>query len=255
MKRYINLMALASTLALGATGAAQQPAPPLVAVPVPSVRPELYRLRNVAAADVAGAIKQFATAKKLTVNVVVEPVTNSIVVAADPAVQKVLEPIIVKLDSSPTQVVAQVLVMSVGPGFAETAGLSENASKNESLWVLTPREARMLNALIRDAKGRGEVDVLSRPQVMVADNQTAVVKVGDETAANGVALKLTPRVLSERMSVRCELQVNFQDGPTTQTTSQANAEFPDGGTIILRSSRQGDEKEILTVMTFHKVAH
>ena len=185
-----------------------------------------YKLRNVAAADAARAVTAHLAGKRLAARVTEEAECNNVIVSADAAVQKQIGDLLAALDTAPPQVMVQATVMQVPRGFAAEAGLEGGAGA----WTLSPREAKMLTGLIRAAKERGELDVLSRPQIQVADNQTGFVQVGQnfpvptggpvkaaggavdakiEYVPTGFSMRLTPRVSPDGKSIqlRAEPQV------------------------------------------------
>ena len=187
-----------------------------------------YKLRNVAAADAALAVNTFLKGKRLTARVVAEPEFNNVVVSAAPALQKQIGDMITALDKQPAQVVVQAMVIQVPCGFAAEAGLEGDGNA----WTLSPREAKMLTGLIRAAKGRGELDVLSRPQIQVAEGQTGFVRVGQdfpvETGGGvklaGGAIKLEPKKVE-----------NVPTGFTMRLTPRVS---PDGKSVQLRTEAQ-----------------
>ena len=243
------LSAMAITVALASTSLAQSPQPP---------EASLHRLRNAAAADVALALKQFAESKKMAVTVVAEPITNSVVVASDAATHKQLVAILEAIDKQPPQIHAEILIIQVPSGFAEDIGLGD-MDKTEETWELTKREIRMLNAALRQAKKDGIMDVLSRPQLTVADNQPAFVEVGSGESQK-VTARVTPRVISDSVLVNIETRVEKPTGKTGETTTSAmrtTAKIPDGGTLVMRAAKviPGEDRELLLIMTIHTITH
>jgi tetratricopeptide (TPR) repeat protein len=213
-----------------------------------------YKLRNVAAADavraVTSALGSASTGEKqggtrggfhpendeLPI-LVVEPVTNTVLVSAKPAEQQRIAELLAALDKEPQQVVAQVMVVEVPREFIDRAGLNVGGDAGARVWTLTPREVHMFAQLLRCAKEKGECDVLSRPQMQVLDGQTGSVHVGQalpvmsgfevktaggtasiepkkETVTTGVTLKVTPRVAPDNKTVRlrAEFQLTEQTG-------------------------------------------
>lgn len=188
----------------------------------------VYKLRNVAAVDVAQAVTEFARSKKQNVLVVAEAASNSVCVASTADGQKQVADLIAALDKEPQQVLVQALVLEVADGFLETCGLTADPAKHTL--VLTPREVQALNEGLRVAKEKGGVDVLSRPQLQVADNQTGFVQVGQQypvvTAGGkmdfkqlGLTMRVTPRVAPDDKSVllRAEAQHASVSTPVTLT--------------------------------------
>lgn len=238
------LAAIAIVVAVAASAPAQQ-------------KPEttIHKLRNVAAEDAAKALTAFADEKKLAVTVVAEPVSNSLVIAGDAAPHKLLVDALAKLDEAPPMVVAQVLVMEVRPGFAEDIGLSDGA---QDKWVLTEREVRMFGAAVRRAKEKADVEILSRPQLQLTDNQTGnVMTAGGESQ---VTARVTPRVMPDgKVLLRVEAQVTTPAGVKGNNVQsvETTESVPDGGTVVVRGGKSkaaaGEARELLLVLTVHRV--
>jgi hypothetical protein len=209
---------------------------------------------QVAAADAATALTAFVEKKKLPVAVVGEPVSNSVMLAGDAAtVRQVAEPL-AALDKPPPPVVAQVLVLEATAGFAEDIGLSAGG---EVSWVLTPREVRMFTAAVRSGKERLGVYERSRPQLMLADNQTGFVRFGG-TEADGLTARVTPRIGPDGTApLWAETQVKRTPNGKTET-AQATGKLSDGGTLVMRGARtktaDGGTRETLVVVTVNSVA-
>src|SRR6185437_9974677 len=160
-----------------------------------STKPEasVHKLRNIAAADAASALTAYVDKNKLPVAVVAEPISNCVMLAGEAAPIQQVARLLASLDKQPPMVVVKMIVMDAAAGFAEDTGLAEGA---ETHWVLTPREARMLTGAIRSGKERGKVDVLSHPQLVVANNNTGVVQMGS-AETSGLTARVTPRIGSD----------------------------------------------------------
>src|SRR5262249_46775851 len=156
-------MFFAVAFALGAATAAVAEQPETVT----------YRLRNVAAADAAQALIRFAEQKALSIRITVEPLSNTLSLSAEAAPPKHAATVLSAVDVEPPQVHMQMMLVRVPAGFAEDIGLG-----SDNKWVLTARELSMLNAAIRRQKPEGQIDVLSRPELLTMDNQTAKVQIG-----------------------------------------------------------------------------
>ena len=196
----------------------------------------VYKLRNVAAADAAHAVNTFLTGKRLSAQVVAEPVSNEVCVAAEPALQKQIGDMLAALDKAPVQVTVQAMVIQVPRGFAAEAGLEGGANA----WTLSPREAKMLTGLIRAAKGRGELDVLARPTVQVADNQTGFVRIGPDhkvvtpaalVQAGGAPAATTTTTVATGLSFRVTPRVSPDGSVLLRTNAQYTWESPRGVTV------------------------
>ena len=110
----------------------------------------------------------------------------------------------------------------------------------------------MLNAAIRRQKSAGHLEVLSRPEIMTIDNQTAKVQIGD--AGSGVAVNMTPRVSADgEILLRLEAQLKETSGQVINVQSMESTEaVRDGGTLVIRGMHSKDssgDMEILTVLT------
>ena len=228
----------------------------------------VYKLRNVAAADAAHAVNTFLTGKRLSAQVVAEPVSNEVCVAAEPALQKQIGDMLAALDKAPVQVIVQAMVIQVPRGFAAEAGLEGGGNA----WTLSPRETKMLTGLIRAAKGRGELDVLARPTVQVTDNQTGFVQVGQDfpvvTAAggeakagavapaavvsfvqSGITFRVTPTVSADGKSVRLASKTQVTAEATRVVLAGAVGRLPVFNTVDVSSTAEVRTGETLVVAT------
>ncbi len=130
------------------------------------------------------------------------------------------------------QILITATCVQVPSGFCKECGLSEEDGPSAGGWVLTPREARMFQALIRGAmEAKKEIDILSRPQIQVIENQTGFVQVGQEVPyttvepekkdgkiiynhkisyhLSGAAFKVTPRINADgKVLMRVELTLS-----------------------------------------------
>ena len=206
-----------------------------------------FRLKNVAAADAAQALTRFAEQKAMPIRVIVEPASNSLLLSAEPAQLKQATAVLAALDVEPLQVHVQTLLVRVPAGFAEDIGLG-----SDNKWVLTPRELSMLSAAIRRQKSTGHIEILSRPEIVTMDNQTAQVQIGN--AETGVAMNITSRVSAGGgILLRLEAQVKETSGQVINVQAIETTEaVRDGGTFVVRGMRSKDSAgatEILTVLT------
>jgi type II secretory pathway component GspD/PulD (secretin) len=195
----------------------------------PEVRPagavrhnEVYKLRHVAAADAADALGKLFGAGGADVTVVAEPVSNTVLVSAPAGLHGGVIKMLGDLDRARSEVLIQALIVEAPANFLDDAGLTADDEKGNVL-TLTPRELKVFDAHLRKGKGRGDVDILSRPQIQVAEGQTGTVGVGAEhsvrtggvvldggtvrpareSAGMGIRLEITPKVAGDRV----ELQV------------------------------------------------
>ncbi len=212
-------------------------ADPAAVAPLPREgKAVVCKLRNVAAADAADAVNAFLAGERLSAQVVAEPVPNVVRVSAEPALLQRLCDMIAALDKAPVQVTVQATVIQVPRGFAAEAGLEGGANA----WTLSPREAKMLTGLIRAAKGRGELDVLARPTVQVADNQTGFVRIGPDhkvvtpaalVQAGGAPAATTTTTVATGLSFRVTPRVSPDGSVLLRTNAQYTWESPRGVTV------------------------
>jgi type II secretory pathway component GspD/PulD (secretin) len=232
---------LATAVALGVATAAVAEQPETVS----------YQLKNVEAADAAQALTRFAEQKSLSIRMVAEPVSNTLILSAVSARLKQATAILAALDVQPPLIHVQMMLARVPAGFAEEIGLSNDRKR-----VLTPREVRKLNTAIRRQMSEGHVDLLSRPELMTTDNQCAAVHIGN--AQTGVAVTITPRVLADSaILLRVEAQLKETTGQVTTTQSVETTEtVRDGGTLVVRGMDSQDVAGtvVLTVLTAKLVA-
>jgi type II secretory pathway component GspD/PulD (secretin) len=233
------LLAAAAALGVATAAVAQQP------------ETVQYRLKNVAAADAAQALTRFAEQKTLSLRIVAEPLSNTLILSAPSAQLKEVTTVLSALDAPPPRVHVQLMLVRVPAGFAEDIGLG-----NDNKRVLTSHEVRKLKAAIRRQKSEGRVDLLSRPELMTIDNQTATVQIGN--ADSGVAASITPRVSPDgAILLRVETELKETSGQVTNVQAvETTVAVRDGSTLVVRGMRSKDgagDTEVLTVLTAHLV--
>lgn len=199
-----------------------------------------YGLRCVPAAEAASALAAHFNSKQLDARVTFDAATNTVLVFAQPDVARQAAAIITALDKQPTQVVVSAMILQVPNEFVERSGLNVGAPKGATSWTLTAREAHMLTELIRAAKQRGdECDVLSRPVLQVSDNQTGLVKVGQDVPTGGtvggkaevipigVTFRVTPRVKADGgVLLRTRIEIAHLGEPVALTTTVPGSPAP-----------------------------
>ncbi len=162
-----------------------------------------------------------------------------VVVSAEPTLQKQIGEMLAALDKEPAQVIVQAMVIQVPRGFAAETGLEIGPTAGNA-WTLSPREAKMLTGLIRAAKGRGELDVLARPTVQVADNQTGFVRIGPDhkvvtpaalVQAGGAPAATTTTTVATGLSFRVTPRVSPDGSVLLRTNAQYTWESPRGVTV------------------------
>jgi type II secretion system protein D len=239
---------------------------------------EVYRLRNAQAQEVATAVRTFldqerqrvsqvlgqeavGTAQRLLereIAVVAEPISNTLLLSASPRYFDSIRNLIKELDMPQPQVLIQVLVAEVSLDSALDLGL-EWTYKNipfaagidisEAKWIETGFSSAVTGGdysfLFRALEDKGRLEVLSRPQIVTADNKPAVINIGQtiplitdsrvtergDTINSfryenvGVNLRVTPRISPDGF-------VKLEVGTTNSTISSstvrvnANAEVP-----------------------------
>jgi hypothetical protein len=134
--------------------------------------------------------------------------------------EKRSNPFAANLKPGEKQVMIEVTCLEMGIDVVSEIGLTADRPKNaenSSLLVtcLSPRERKMFEALMRAKTKEGGVDILSRPQLCIADGQTGFCQIGGQVpqmtgfdtnakdgkgvpvvtyATIGLTLKVTPKV-------------------------------------------------------------
>ncbi|MFO0799543.1 MAG: hypothetical protein U0804_18900 [Gemmataceae bacterium] len=253
------------------------PAPvPAAPAPAPREVPVLtasYHLRNVAANDAAVAVGRALGAGS---EVRARPVENQLVVQGSPAAHARAVALVAELDRTVPQVVVQALVAQVPLTFLTDCGFAK-----ASVVSLGKRERDLFNVALRLYPTR---EILSRPQIQVADGQTCHFQVGqtDPTdvavaagaspagAVMGVSARVTPRIMPDgKVMLRFEPQVRTAV-PRPAVVQAGNTAFPinvqtvqttvlaaDGETIVLVgptvTGTDGKPAALLFVLTPHVV--
>lgn len=242
----MNARHLLILLAFGLTGAAYGQGQPAT----------VYKLRNAAAADVVKTLGADAGVKKLSETMVAEPVTNSLFVAGDAAAQKRIAELIAALDKALPSIQVTMVVLDAPADFAKDVGLGEGDK-----WVLTPRESAMLSAAIRREKQSGGIDVLSRPQLLLTDNQTGFYEVF--SGLESVAIRTTPRISPKGESILMRVASQFTKAQAVPVTigdpaskpvpliehssqsTEATESVPTGNTLVIKAVlHKSKDKEV-----------
>ena len=238
MKLRPVFVAIVFALPGGAFGQEAQPA-------------SVYKLKNVAASDVAQSVTTHAVQQKLEVTVVAEPVSNRLVVIGDAAAQKRVAGLLAALDQPLPMVVVAMIIVEAPADFAKDSGLGDGDK-----WVLTPREARMLTAAIRREKEKGRMDVLSRPILHLTDNRTGFMQIGNE--GEYYSIHTTPQLSPKGDSVSLKIQAQFTKAKAGSTapgetvtpvaykgidSTECAESIPTGGTLVVRCVRRESGKE------------
>jgi type II secretion system protein D len=171
----------------------------------------VYRLRNAQATEVATAIRTFleqersrvtqvlgaeavGTAQRLLereIAVVAEPISNTLLISASPRYFESITNLIHELDTPQPQVLIQVLVAEVSLDSALDLGLewtykgvpfAAGIDISESKWIATGFSSAVTGGdysfLFRALEDKGRLEVLSRPQIVTADNKPAIINIG-----------------------------------------------------------------------------
>ena len=239
---------------------------------------EVYRLRNAQAQEVATAIRTFldqerqrvsqvlgadavGTAQRMLereIAVVAEPVSNTLLLSASPRYFESVHKLIEELDLPQPQVLIQVLVAEVSLDSALDLGLewtyngvpfAAGIEISEAKWIETGFSSAVTGGdysfLFRALEDKGRLEVLSRPQIVTADNKPATINIGQtiplitdsrvtergDTINSfryenvGVNLRVTPRISPDGF---VKLEVGTTNSTISSSTVQINrnAEVP-----------------------------
>jgi len=216
------------------------------------------------------------------VRVVADKENNSLLILANPAGYEKLEAALKKLDSAPRQVLIEVMIAEVtltdelkyGVEWALTSGSRKSLQLDvgaAGIGKLTPG----FSYALADAAGTGikavlnalatndKINVLSSPHVMVADNQTAKIQVGDSvpiqgqqtitttgTAVSsvqyldtGIILSVTPRInssglvgldITQEFSIPGAVNAALANSPTvSKRSTKTQVSVQSGETMVL----------------------
>jgi type II secretion system protein D len=246
---------------------------------------EVYRLKNAQAADIATAIRDFldqdrqritqvlgadavSTAEALLekeVSIVAEPVSNTLLLSAHSHYFDNLSAMIEELDRAQPQVLVRVLLAEITVDAMRDLGVEWNYTKNfDGGWNLgtgtdlgVPNELATLggysalvtgnnfNFLLRALESDGHLEVLSRPQILTADNQPASINIGQriplitgsqitpqggvnnqfEYRDVGVNLSVTPRIVGDGF-VQIDVQTTNSSLSSSTVPISATATVP-----------------------------
>ncbi|MCI0364367.1 MAG: hypothetical protein L0219_10820, partial [Phycisphaerales bacterium] len=241
-------------------------------------RTEVYRLRNAQAQEVATAIRTFldqerqrvtqvlgteavGTAQRLLereIAVVAEPISNTLLLSASPRYFQSIKDLIEELDTPQPQVLIQVLVAEVSLDSALDLGLewtykgipfAAGIDISEAAWIESGFSSAVTGGdysfLFRALEDKGRLEVLSRPQIVTADNKAAIINIGQtiplitdsrvtergDTINSfryenvGVNLSVTPRIAPDGF---VKLEVGTTNSTVSSSTVQVNrnAEVP-----------------------------
>ncbi len=239
---------------------------------------EVYRLRNSQAQEVATAVRSFLETEQARVTkalgaeavgssqrvlereiaVVAEPVSNTLLLSASPRYFDDIHKLIEELDQPQPQVLIQVLIAEVSLDNSLDLGLewtynsipfAAGIQLSEAKWIASGFSSAVTggdyNFLFRALEEKGRLEVLSRPQIVTADNKAAVINVGQQVPLItdsrvtergdtinsfkyenvGVNLRVTPRIAPDGF---VKLEVGTTNSTISSSTVQVNqnAEVP-----------------------------
>jgi len=252
---------------------------------------EVYRLKNAQAADVGTAIRSFldqerqrvtqvlgtdavGTAQRLLereVAIVPEQVSNTLLLSASPRYFEQIHQIIEELDQAQSQVLIQVLLAEVTLdsnrdlgfewSFTKNIGNGWNVGTGTEFGIPTQMQnfggysalvtGNNMSFLMRALENDGRVEVLSRPQILTADNKVASINIGQRvpiiTGSSttpqggqintfdyrdvGVNLTVTPRITGEGF-------VKIDVGATNSSLASSSVEINDKATVPIINERR-----------------
>jgi len=252
---------------------------------------EVYRLKNAQAPDVGTAIRSFldqerqrvtqvlgtdavGTAQRLLereVAIVPEQVSNTLLLSASPRYFEQIHQIIEELDQAQAQVLIQVLLAEVTLDSNRDLGFEWTFTKNVGNgWNVgtgtdfgIPNQLQNFGGysalvtgnnmqfLMRALENDGRVEVLSRPQILTADNKIASINIGQRvpiiTGSSttpqggqintfdyrdvGVNLTVTPRITGEGF-------VKIDVGATNSSLASSSVEINDKATVPIINERR-----------------
>ncbi|MFW6065282.1 MAG: secretin N-terminal domain-containing protein [Planctomycetota bacterium] len=264
---------------------------------------KVYRLRNAQGEDIEAALREFldqerqrlvqalgedrmGAAQQLLereVAIVAEEQTNTLLLSASPRYFETIEGMIKELDKAPPQVLIQVLLAEVtlddssdlgidwnysdnvdgtdvsgGTDFSVEAGIAKFGGLNLSV------TGGDINFFLRALQSQGRMEVLSRPQVLAADNQEARINIGQRvpfitnsrvteegTTLNtiqyepvGINLDVIPRINDDGF-------VKLQVAPEISSIATSTVQISEGVNAIVVNSRSAETT--VTVQDGHTI--
>ena len=253
---------------------------------------EVIRLRNSQAADVATAIRNFLDQERQKliqalgadaasgaermldqeVAVVSEPLSNTLLLSANQRYFDQVRNIIDQIDTAQPQVLIQVLLAEVtldgssdlgvewkynGSSSGYTYGTGTDFGVANQVQTLGGYSAAVtgkdFSFMLRALKEQGRLEVLSRPQIVTADNKPASINIGQRVplidqsrldAQNnlttsfryedvGVNLTVTPKISSDGF-------VKMEIGTTNSAISSSNVQINKSSTVPIINQRKAN---------------
>jgi len=261
----------------------------LDASPASERKTEVVRLKNSQASEVAAAIRTFldqerqrvtqvlgpealGTAQRVLereVAVVAEPISNTLLVSANPRYFEQMKALIEELDRPQPQVLIQVLIAEVTLDSLTDLGVewSYSGSKGNADYSIgtdfnvkrdllsaggfsTAVTGSDFSFLLRALKNDGRLQVLSRPQIVTADNKPATINIGQRVPLItdsrvtpqgdtinsfryedvGVNLAVTPKISPDGF-------VKLEIGTTNSAISSSTVEINKSATVPIINQR------------------
>ncbi len=251
---------------------------------------EVYRLRNSQATEVQTAVRSFldqdrervmqvlgqdavGTAQRLLdreVAIVAEPISNTLLLSASPRYFTQIKELIEELDQPQSQVLIQVLLAEVSLDATTDLGVEWTyTTMDGNTTISTGTDFGVADDLqnfggfssavtggdyrflLRALENEGRLEVLSRPQILTADNQPAEINIGqrvpfittsqitDRGTINntvqyqsvGVNLSVTPRISPDGF-------VKMDVGTTNSALTSSSVDISPGVTIPIINERR-----------------
>ncbi|MEO0483338.1 MAG: secretin N-terminal domain-containing protein [Planctomycetota bacterium] len=252
---------------------------------------EARRVRELLGPDQAGsALRQL----EQEVTVVGDVASNKLVVSASPRYVEAVERIIGELDAAPPQVMIQVLLaevtldeddtwgadFEVGPLGGQAYQVATSAASGGLATAIGTPNLSVTTAdfslLVRALEVQGKLEVLSRPQVTVNNNEPAFIQVGEDVAIVsgverlesgntrsdverrdvGIILNVTPSISNDgfvRMEISPEISTvttrttqiseDFEAPIISQRRIETTVTVQDGETVVIGGLIQTTDEE------------
>lgn len=276
----------------------------------------VYSLRNTKALDVARTMREYFKSEADTLRQTLGPdragsilrllerevtvqgdeKSNRVIVGVSPRYKESIDAIIRELDSTPPQVMIQVLLaevtldstntwgmdIRVGPFGGDNYNLTSLAAAGVATALGVPNLAVSssdFQLLIRALEEQGRLEVLSRPQILVKNNEAAKIQVGEQISVPdsqqilssgnqvtsvsrqdvGIILEVTPSISTDGfVSMSVKPEISALSSKTTQISEdfsapvidtrrvQTNVSVRDGETIVIGGLIQTRDDERTT---------
>jgi len=264
---------------------------------------KVYRLRNAQASDIETAVRNFLdqerqnltqtlgqeglgaayTLLEREVAIVAESTSNTLLISASPRYFDTVREIVEELDQPPPQVLIQVLLAEValddttelgvdwnlsgtfggttaagGTDFGVSAAIAQFGGLNLTV------TGGDVDFFLRALESQGRMEVLSRPQILAADNQPALINVGQsvpiitnsvvtdegntrntiEYRPVGIILNVTPRITPDGF-------VKLEVAPEISSLADSNVQVTEGVNAVIINERKAET--IVSVQDGHTI--